>query len=129
MGEPKASARRAVFRFLAALILTAACGCASGVHFVSQSPDGGVVAIPSNSDQWPTHYRSRAERLMQQACPNGYAIDHEEVVVEKPARSGKEAPNDDEYYEYNGGLQRISNYRREEYRITFHCAPPPDNSK
>jgi len=124
MGEPKTSARRAVFRMLGTPILMAACGCAGGVHLVSQSPEGGVIAIPTNSDQWPTHYRSRAERLMEQTCPTGYVIDHEEIVVEKPARSGKEAPNDDEYYEYNGALQKISNYRRETYRITFHAAPP-----
>jgi hypothetical protein len=124
MGEPKTSARWTMLRILGAQILMAACGCAGAVHFVSQSPDGGVIAIPNNSDQWPTHYRSRAEHLMQRTCPNGYVIDNEEVVVEKPARSGKEAPNDDEYYEYNGALQRISSYRRETYRITFHAAPP-----
>lgn len=122
MGEPKA--RRAVLRFLGALMLATACGCAgSGVHFVSQTPGGGVITMPNNSDQWPTYYRSRAEQLIKQTCPNGYVIDREEVVVEDPARSGKQAPNDDEYYEYNGGLERLSRYRREEYHITFHCAP------
>jgi hypothetical protein len=126
MGAPKASARRAVFRSLGALILAAACGCAgSHVRLINQTPGGGVIAMPNNSDQWPTYYRSRAEQLMKQTCPNGYVIEHEEVVVEKPARSGKQAPNDDEYYEYNGGLQRISRYRREEYHITFHCVPLP----
>lgn len=124
MNRARATARRAGLRLVGATILAAACGCAPGVHFVSQSPDGGVVALPNNSDQWPTYYRNRAAQLMKKRCPDGYVIDREEVVVEKPARSGKQAPNDDEYYEYNGALERISNYRRETYQITFHAAPP-----
>lgn len=126
MNPARATAPRARIRLVGAAILAAACGCAPGVHFVSQSPDGGVVAIPNNSDQWPTHYRSRAEQLMKKACPNGYVIDREEVVVEKPARSGKQAPNDDAYYDYNGALERIDSYRRESYQITFHAAPAGD---
>ena len=121
-----------VLRILGALTLTV-CGCADvGVHFVSHRNGGGVLAIPNNSDQWPSYYRSRAERLMNETCPNGYIIDREEVVVEGPARNGKEAANDDEYYEYNGALQKIARNRREEYQITFHCAPaagqPPPSS-
>ena len=114
-----------VLRMLGALLLAAACGCADvGVHFVSQTPGGGVIAIPNNSDQWPSYYRSRAERLMKETCPNGYTIDREEVVASGSAQSGKQAPNDDEYYEYSGALQKIAKTRREEYQITFHCGPP-----
>jgi len=113
-----------MFRLLGLLVL-ASGGCA-GVHFVSRTPDGGILAIPNDSNQWPTYYRSQAERLMRRTCPNGYAIDREEVVVVKPARDGKEAANDDEYYDYNGALQRIAKERREEYRISFHCLPPTE---
>lgn len=55
-------------------------GCARP-RFVEVSKDGGVVAIPSNSNQWPTYYRDKAEKLMREKCPEGYEIVMEEEVV------------------------------------------------
>jgi len=110
-----------VFCALALLVL-AASGCASSVRFVRESADGGVIAIPSNSNQWPTYYRNRAEYLMNRKCPHGYAIDREEVVEDNPASRDGRYPNED--FEYNGAYERISRYARTEHRITFHCVPP-----
>jgi hypothetical protein len=57
------------------------CGCASA-RVVSRDQYGGIVAIPSNSDDWPTHYRKSAEELMARQCPQGYVVESEgEVVV------------------------------------------------
>src|SRR5258708_22635815 len=67
-------------RAAALLMLAATVGCNSA-RFVEVRPDGGVVAIPNNSNDWPYHYRDKAKALMRQKCPSGYVIDHEEEVV------------------------------------------------
>ena len=56
-------------------------GCASA-RYVAVDADGGIVAIPNNTNCWPTYNRKAAEELMRQKCPQGYVIDREgEAVV------------------------------------------------
>ena len=57
-----------------------ATGCQS-VRVVSQGETGGVIAIPFNSDMWPFRYRSKAEAMLAQKCPEGYVIELEEEFV------------------------------------------------
>jgi len=55
-------------------------GCQTARQVVRQQ-DGGIIAIPSNTNAWPYHHRQNAEQLMAQQCPNGYIIEREEEVV------------------------------------------------
>ncbi|MCH2204127.1 MAG: hypothetical protein MK102_19350 [Fuerstiella sp.] len=55
-------------------------GCQSA-RYVVREQEAGVVAIPSNSSQWPVKYREHAEELMSQHFPEGYEIVREEEVV------------------------------------------------
>jgi len=57
-------------------------GCASARH-VQNFPDGGVVAIPANSNHWPFYYRNKALELIQESAPTGYEI----VMEEEATRS------------------------------------------
>lgn len=110
-------------RGLAALVLAGVCGCASNaVHYVTDTEGGGVVGIPTNSDIWPTFYRSKALELIAAKCPN-YDILHEEEVT--LPQNDYNAPNDNPRYEYTGALMRLPDPT--EYQITFRCraAPPP----
>lgn len=103
-------------------------GCAQ-VRIIESSSDAGVIAIPSNSNQWPTYYRNRAEVLMDRQFPDGYTIVNEQEVEDNPAARDGRKPNED--FEYNGGYERITKYNRKEYHITFRRgslakgAPPP----
>jgi hypothetical protein len=47
----------------ALLLLAGVMGCGSA-RLIQLAPDGGVVAIPSNSNAWPFCYRDDADRLM-----------------------------------------------------------------
>lgn len=68
-------------RVLVMAALAAGCvGCASP-RLVRVDKDGGVVAIPSNTNVWPTYYRDKAEAMLRQKCPGGYEIVREEEVV------------------------------------------------
>lgn len=60
------------------VLLIAGCNSA---RLVSATGDGGVVAIPDNSDSWPSYNMRKAQELMQKQCPNGYQIVRQEEVV------------------------------------------------
>src|SRR5688572_3683947 len=62
---------------LATLTLT---GC-SNARLVDCTPDGGCVAIQSNTDSWPSYNMTKARELMSKECPNGYTIVKQAEVV------------------------------------------------
>jgi hypothetical protein len=66
---------------IALLVLSAALTGCNSARFVETTADGGVVAIPCNSNSWPCYHRDRAEALIRQRCPNGYDIIREEETV------------------------------------------------
>jgi hypothetical protein len=107
-------------------------GC-SQVRLVRGTPDGGVVVIPNNSNQWPSYYRNRAESLMKRKCPEGYTIIDEREAKDNPAARDGRKPNED--FEYEGAYIRITTYDRKAYFIAFRSAaavknapPPPSPS-
>jgi hypothetical protein len=75
-----------MFRQVSRLALLCACGFGgltgcNSARYVTIESTGGVVAIPSNTNFWPTFNRRHAEELMQARCPAGYVIEREEEVV------------------------------------------------
>ena len=73
------------WKLLAILLLVShGVGCASsqGVRYVYQDGNFGVVGLPENTDRWPTHYRHKAEKLMEEHFPDGHEIVRAEEVVE-----------------------------------------------
>lgn len=101
-------------------------GC-SQIRLIRSSSEGGVVSIPNNSNQWPSYYRNRAEFLMHKKCPEGYVIVSERMEEDNPTLYDGRKPHED--FEYDGAYIRLSNFRRQEYHITFRrkaAAPPVD---
>src|SRR4051794_16214737 len=64
--------------------LASSIGCASttGVRYVYQDGDYGVGGMPENSDCWPTHYRTKAEKMVADHFPEGHEIVRAEEVGE-----------------------------------------------
>jgi hypothetical protein len=56
-------------------------GCANPARYVVREDTGGIVAIPNNSNAWPSYNRKHAEELMSQHYPEGYEIIREEDTV------------------------------------------------
>lgn len=117
---------------VATVVLLGGGGC-GGARYVMQDASGGVVAIPANSNSWPTHYRDEAEKLMRQKCPDGYVIDREEEVVVGQTTTGS-TNTDTRSYDLPGGKRQpsgsvtatttnrsVSTQDKIEYRITFHA--------
>jgi hypothetical protein len=108
---------------LSVCILLVGCG---QVRLIRDAPDGGVITIPNNSNQWPSYYRNRAEYLMKRKCPDGYVIVSEQEVEDNPALLDGRKPN--EHFEYEGGYIRITTYERKAYRIAFRSAAAAKNT-
>jgi hypothetical protein len=108
------------------------CGCTSA-RIVSRDPTGGVVAIPSNSDNWPTHYRASAEALMAKQCPKGYVIDTEgEVVIGQSVNDHINAdPASLSSLLFGIGSPQYTTWTQDikEWQIRFRAkdAPPPEH--
>jgi len=103
-------------------VLVAVCGCAD-VRFVQETPEGGVIAIPTNSNCWPMYYRSRAEKVMSQKCPDGYQIEREGFVWDgKPGPEGHRAH--ESYFGYTDPDDEKAPYLRKEYWIAFRAVTP-----
>src|SRR5215472_4112557 len=91
---------------LVPLALAGLSGC-GGARYIVQDQDGGVVAIPSNTNYWPMHYRDEAEKLMKQKCPQGYIIDREQEVVVGQTTTGSDN-TDTRSYDLPGGKKQPS---------------------
>lgn len=92
------------------------------IRVVRRRRTAGVIAIPDNSNQWPTYYRNRAVYLMKKKCPEGYEIISEQEAEDNPAARDGCKPNED--FEYEGAYIRLTTYTRTVYRIVFRSPPP-----
>jgi hypothetical protein len=72
--------RRSVLLSILSVGLAVGTGC-NAARYVTLEQNGGIVAIPSNSNTWPYYHRSKAEELMAKRCPQGYVVEGEEEVV------------------------------------------------
>jgi hypothetical protein len=121
------------------LLVLGLAGCA-GPRFVAQDPSGGVIAMPSNTDYWPTHFRAKAEEMMARKCPQGYHIEHEEEVVVGHSVTGSES-TDTQTQDFPGRKNRsdvqltttetshtTTSQDITEYRITFRANTAPGMS-
>ena len=66
------------FAFVAALFLA---GCASSPRFVHQDANSAVVAMPHDSNCWPSYYRDNADKMLRARFPQGYVVEKEEEFV------------------------------------------------
>src|SRR5438128_857619 len=66
---------------LLASVVVLGIGCAHARLVEVNGSGGGVVAIPENSNGWPSRNRRHAEALMARQCPSGYVIEHEQEFV------------------------------------------------
>ena len=78
--EEHAMRWRAAFLLLGLIGPASLTGCANA-RYLQVDHDTGVIAMPENTNCWPTYYRDHALALMRQQCPNGYEVVHEEESV------------------------------------------------
>ncbi len=57
-----------------------AAGCQSA-RVVSRTADDGVVAIPANTNDWPTHYQDAGKKIIQAHVGANYEVVEESEVT------------------------------------------------
>jgi hypothetical protein len=78
---------------LAAAVATASSvGCANA-RYVQKMGDEGIVAIPNNTDAWPSYNRTEACRLIEQHVGPNYEIVEEKEVVTGTATTNNQNTN------------------------------------
>ncbi len=70
-------------RFILAFVALAAnmTGCASPARYIETSAESGVVAIPTNTDEWPNFHQSSARSLIEKHVGPAYEIVEQREVV------------------------------------------------
>jgi hypothetical protein len=115
---------------LLSLFVLTGCGTA---RVVSRDASGGVVAIPENSNYWPTSYRDKAMALIKKDCPDAVIVREEEVVIGKVTtdRQDTETSTRDLNKRVGGTLTTTDTTRTKEshdqteWRITYRKPSPP----
>ena len=119
---------------VAGLLALAGAACLSGCaspHWIMRDGNGGIVAIPENSNHWPTYYRDKADEMIKQVCPKGYAVDREgEAVVGQTTTTEQKTDNN----AYDVGSKKApvtlvthqttettTTHDVKEYQISFHA--------
>jgi hypothetical protein len=64
------------------VVVLSGCVHTDGVRYVYQDRDFGVIAMPENTDYWPTHYRRKGEKLMNAHFAEGHEIVRAEEVID-----------------------------------------------
>lgn len=81
--------------FAAAAVVAGLSGCQSPARYVDMQADAGVVAIPADSDVWPTYYRTRAlEKIREHVGANYEIIGQGEVPTGKTTINSQQMSND-----------------------------------
>ena len=96
-------------------------GC-NGARYIVKNQDSGVVAIPSNTDYWPTYNRSRALKLIEEHCPNGFDIEREEEYVTGTVTTQHTETDNDYFGPFiinEAATTSTSHYDQTEWRIYY----------
>ena len=104
-----------------AAILAGLSGCASPAKLVSQDPlsGSGVVAIPENTDVWPTHNRRAAMALIEK-----YAGPNYEIVSEGRVATGQQVLNSQQV-NGNQSIGQTTTQDLTEWHITYRKKAGP----
>jgi hypothetical protein len=109
---------------LAGMALVAALsGCASPARYIERSGDTGVVAIPANTDSFPSYNRSEAVALIHKHVGPNF-----EIVEEREVATGKRTQNDQQKHEDLFNAQHVQNTTTTqdltEWRIAYRKKAP-----
>jgi hypothetical protein len=110
--------KRLVGLLLAVGTITGVSGCATA-RYVERQADSGVVAIPENSNHWPTYYRQAAlDLITQHVGPHYEILEEREVVVGQQTNNNQQVGPD-----FLAGITTTRELT--EWRIAYRRAASP----
>jgi hypothetical protein len=110
--------KRLISLLLGVGVMTGLSGCATA-RYVERHADGGVVAIPENSNHWPTYYRQSAlDLITQHVGPHYEILEEREVVVGQQTNNNQQMGPD-----FLAGITTTRELT--EWRIAYRRAASP----
>lgn len=110
--------QRWISLLLAVGVIANLSGCATA-RYVERHADGGVVAIPENSNHWPTYYRQAAlDLITQHVGPHYEILEEREVVVGQQTNNNQQVGPD-----FLAGITTTRELT--EWRIAYRRAASP----
>jgi hypothetical protein len=100
---------------MACAATTAGCASQARVVHVNKDEGSGTVAIPTNTDSWPTHNRRSAEELIEKLVGPSYRIVSEGEFVKGKRKQ----------LSLDSNSASFTQSKITEYRITFVRVPGP----
>ncbi len=124
-----------MLRVCGVFLLASLAGCATTTaRPILRDRDGGVVAIPDNSDRFPDYNRSQAEDLIREHVGNNYEIVREEEYVLGPVTTSETSTTKRTFLNWllpwraaeNATTSSTSLTKNQtEYRLQYRKAGPP----
>lgn len=102
-----------------AALVAGLSGCSSPARYIERTGEGGVVAIPANTDAWPNQYRSEALALIEKHVGPSY-----EIVEEREVATGRTTFNNQQVNE-NAAVGSTTTRDVTEWRIAYRKRGAP----
>src|SRR6516165_9158583 len=84
---------RKLFSAAFLFIVVTSTGCLQGARMVHKDANGGIVAIPENTDMWPTYCRSEALKMIREQSPSYEIVSEGEVVIGQQTQNSQRTEN------------------------------------
>lgn len=77
------------------LVICGSSGCASQARYIERTGDSGVVAIPTNTDSWPSYnHRSALALIEKHVGPNFEIVEEREVATSTATTNNQNVNNE-----------------------------------
>ena len=97
----------------------------SPAHFVEKTGDSGVVAIPANTNVWPTYYQTEAMAKIREHVGPNFEIVHEGLVQTGKTTVNNEHLNNDRMLNNQTINTTTTTQDMTEWRITYRKKAGP----
>ena len=105
--------------FGVAAVLAGLSGCASPARYVETQSDSGVVAIPANTNAWPSYNLNAARALIEKHVGPNY-----EIVEEREVATGQQVLNNQQV-NGNQSIGQTTTQDLTEWRIAYRKKAGP----
>jgi hypothetical protein len=102
-----------------AALLAALSGCASPARYIERTGESGVVAIPANTDVWPSYNRTEAMDLIRKHVGSNFEIIEEREVATGKTTVNNSQVNNDSTYNRQTGNNVTTTQDVTEWRIAY----------
>jgi hypothetical protein len=109
-----------------AAIVAAVSGCATPAHYVEKhGTESGVVAIPADSDVFPTYYRTEAMDLIRRHVGSNFEIVEERQVETGQLAVNNQHVNNDDMFKSQTVKNTTTTQNVYEWHIVYRKKPSP----